>query len=167
MAVIKCVNRDYSNENPFFRNNNVDAYMMNYICNIQKTYGNIAARNVMCSSPLEMAMQFQTVRDLFHKNSGRLLRHIVISFKPYEAGIEDAMTIAYVCASFFRGYQVVYAVHSSTIHLHIHFLVNTVSFVDGHKYSGGYADLRGLIDYANMAISGIGFEEKSLLEKNA
>ena len=35
---------------------------------------------------------------------------------------------------FFRKYQIYYGVHEDTENLHIHFAVNTVSYVDGKKF---------------------------------
>lgn len=40
-------------------------------------------------------------------------------------------------------------VHEDTDNIHIHFVMNTVSFVDGLKYSGGYDDLYNLTNYVN------------------
>lgn len=159
MAIIKWVNKDYSNENPDFQNC-VDLKMMRYICDESKTYGiaaNIGSRNVLLADPKTMADQFITLRNLFHKNNGRLLIHIIVSFQEYEVDFEEARSVAYNCASYFYGYQVVFAIHTSTRCTHIHFLVNTVSFLDGHKYSCGYSELINFINYASKMNPGFNF----------
>lgn len=74
----------------------------------------------------------------FGKSSGVQLHHFIISFSPYELHNPAlAYRIAYECAGFFAPeYQVVYAVHEDSHHLHIHIVINSVSYVDGHKYRG-------------------------------
>lgn len=38
-------------------------------------------------------------------------------------------------------YQIVFGVHTDTEKIHIHFIMNTVSFIDGTMYSGNETDM--------------------------
>ena len=40
-----------------------------------------------------------------------------------------------------------YGVHHDTLHIHIHFAVNTVSYIDGRMYSGSWGDYAELRDF--------------------
>lgn len=42
-------------------------------------------------------------------------------------------------------YQIFYAVHEDTDNVHIHFGMNTVSYVDGSMYAEGYGDYYRLV----------------------
>ena len=44
-------------------------------------------------------------------------------------------------------YQIFYAVHEDTDNVHIHFGMNTVSYVDGSMYAEGYGDYYRLVAY--------------------
>lgn len=86
--------------------------------------------------------EFMAIKQYYNDFGGKLLRHFVISFETNDYfTVADAMILAFkVCGFFSSRFQVMYAVHQNTKHLHIHFVVNTTSFVDGKRLSDSYED---------------------------
>lgn len=90
----------------------------------------------------QAAEEFMAIKQYYNDFGGKLLRHFVISFdkKDYFT-VADAMILAFkICGFFSSRFQVMYAVHQNTKHIHIHFVVNTTSFVDGKRLSDSYED---------------------------
>lgn len=80
------------------------------------------------------------VKNAYHKTGGVQLKHFIISFSSVEFDLldfEGLSALGYQVGQFFREYQMVYAIHTETHHVHLHFVMNTVSFLDGHKFNGG------------------------------
>lgn len=95
--------------------------------------------------------QMVLVKEYFHKASKRMMRHFIVSFEE-DVLAYDAYVLGYQIAAFYAGrYQIVFGVHEDTDNLHIHFVFNTVSFVDGLKYSEDINDLSKLKEYVNRA----------------
>ena len=93
--------------------------------------------------------QMVLVKEYYHKTSKRMMRHFVVSFED-KVSAYDAYILGYQIAAYYAGrYQIVFGVHEDTDNLHIHFVFNTVSFVDGLKYSGDTCDLSRLKAYVN------------------
>lgn len=92
------------------------------------------------------------VKKRFGKEDGTIAYHGYQSFAPGEATPEMAHKIGVELAQRLRGdrYQVVVATHlDKANHLHSHFVLNTVSFVDGIKYhrtAKDYHDLQAVSD---------------------
>ena len=78
----------------------------------------------------------------FHKNSGKRVRHSVLSFDERDnITPERANQFAQeIIQHYAPEYQIVYAVHDNTDDVHIHFVMNQISYVDGHRYWGKYED---------------------------
>lgn len=72
----------------------------------------------------------------FGKQGGRLAYHLEQSFKPGEVSPEVAHQIGVELAMELFGdkYEVVVATHTDKEHIHTHFILNSVSFVDGRKF---------------------------------
>lgn len=49
-------------------------------------------------------------------------------------------------------YQIVFGVHTDTRNIHIHFIMNTVSYVDGMMYSGNAVDMNNFKAFAEGEI---------------
>lgn len=83
----------------------------------------------------------------FGKNKGKRIRHSELSFSKEEhVTPELANQYAHgIIQHYAPEYQVVYAVHNNTDHLHIHFVMNQVSYVDGHRYQGKKKDYHDLL----------------------
>ena len=46
-----------------------------------------------------------------------------------------------------KEYQAIYAVHENTESLHIHIVMNSVSYIDGHRYRGTKAEHYEFMDF--------------------
>lgn len=82
------------------------------------------------------------------KTAGRLCYHAIQSFRPGEVDAETVHKIGVALARELWGdnYKVVIATHLNTDHLHTHFVINSVSDVDGRKFHSGPEDLARLRD---------------------
>ena len=109
----------------------------------EKTRGAYGGRGVIASNAYEAMVYAQR---LWAKDWGRLAYHMILSFDDLEALIPwDAMNIAFQVSSlFFPRYQVLYGVHITQEHLHIHFVINPVSLIDGKKLHLGFTEQQGL-----------------------
>lgn len=88
-------------------------------------------------------LEFQRIRNLFRKdNNGRTYTHGTVSWAPGEITHEEAIEFAReYLPEIYPGYQIVYAVHQDTSHVHFHFIVNPVSFLDGSMLHWSKHDL--------------------------
>ncbi len=86
--------------------------------------------------------QMMLVKELWHKMDGRQCRHMVVSFACHEdLTFDEAVAYGYQIAAYYSNrFQTVFALHLNSGHMHLHFLINSVSYVDGKKYSGGWGD---------------------------
>lgn len=83
----------------------------------------------------KMMIETKTV---FSKTSGREYSHFVQSYPPDEnitpeQALEQAKKLLEATKKF-RAYEVLLAVHKDRSHIHVHYIVNSVSFVDGRKF---------------------------------
>ena len=88
-------------------------------------------------SPTTARDEMMAVKKRFGKEEGTVAYHGYQSFAPGEATPEMAHEIGLKLAKALWGekYQVLVATHlDKSNHLHNHFVVNTVSFIDGIKY---------------------------------
>ena len=108
--------------------------VMNYAVNEEKTEKKFYVSGVNCN-PAIARQQFQTVKTQFGKEGGIIAYHGYQSFtegevtpqEAHEIGVELAKTI------WGEGFQVVVATHLNTKCLHNHFVVNSVSYLDGKR----------------------------------
>src|SRR5574344_1189730 len=84
--------------------------------------------------------QFVTVKSSFGKENGVQAYHGYLSFKEQDITPELAQRIGMEFAQRVWGkrFQVVVTTHLNTQHLHCHFVINSVSFVDGQKLRDNY-----------------------------
>lgn len=78
----------------------------------------------------------------FHKDSGKRIRHSVLSYDNDEH-VTPEMADQFakkIIQHYAPEYQIVYAVHEDTDHVHTHFVMNQVSYQDGHRYAGKKKD---------------------------
>lgn len=103
-------------------------------------------------NPSTAREEMMAVKKRFGKEDGTIAYHGYQSFAPGEATPEMAHKIGVELAQRLWGerYQVVVATHlDKANHLHNHFVLNTVSFVDGKKYfrsAKDYHDLQATSD---------------------
>ena len=82
--------------------------------------------------------QFITVKEQYQKTDGIQAYHGYLSFKETDISPEMAQKIGMEFANEVWGkrFQVVVTTHLNTKHLHCHFVVNSISFVDGKHLWG-------------------------------
>lgn len=78
---------------------------------------------------------FKEEKEIWNKDNGRMYAHHVISFhKDEKITAEQAFEFGKTFAEqAFEDYQTLISVHQDKNHLHIHFVTNSVSFIDGYK----------------------------------
>lgn len=97
--------------------------------------------------------EMQITKLLWNKTDGRTYKHYVQSFAPNEEITpEQAHAIAkeFVerCPQF-KGFEVLIATHQDREHIHTHFIVNSVSFEDGHKFQQKSTELQEMKDLSD------------------
>lgn len=112
---------------------------INYILNSEKA---IYAGYSMMSSLETAAEEMEQTAIRFNKNSGKRLRHSVLSFSANENVTPEQADefAAQIIQHYLPQYQIVYAVHNNTDNLHIHFVMNQISCIDGQRYRGKKKD---------------------------
>lgn len=99
--------------------------------------------------PAHAFQQMCFVKRAFHKTEGVQLKHFIIAFTGadlYRMDFDDILKLGFWVGQIFCEYQVAFAVHTDTRHIHLHLVMNTVSFLTGRKYSDGnvgFLRLRG------------------------
>ena len=107
--------------------------------------------------PINAAEEFNMVKSYYGKTAGTQLRHYIVSLEPKDHCIPYmAAELAYlICAYYGDRYQSVFSVHSNTNYLHVHIIVNSVSFVDGKKLHENIGDFVKLEKYCNTCYARI------------
>jgi hypothetical protein len=85
-------------------------------------------------------MQMQFVKRAFHQTDALQLKHFLITYSHDETAyvdFDEMMLTAFEAAKLFGEYQMVYGLHLDGSHVHVHIVMNTTSFIDGHQYSDG------------------------------
>ncbi len=105
--------------------------------------------------PYNALSEMMFIKNFYRKTEGRQARHFVVSLgsdsliMPNEA---DQLAMQ-ICAYYANRFQIVYSVHEDTDNLHIHFVLNTVSYVDGKKFTESPAELWRFKEYVSRLIS--------------
>lgn len=100
--------------------------------------------------PDQAYRQMVLVKEAYHKRTGVQLKHFFITFHDREmlyVGFEDILQLGFEVGKYFGEYQMVYGIHLDSNHVHLHFVMNTTSFMDGHKYSDGLSKFNALCRY--------------------
>lgn len=139
---------------------NVCGYVLNPPFRLIRTFG----FGVPYQDAAYAANAFLYTQYLFRKTGGRRIRHEVLVFdSPDEyidpMGINRIIEIAFLCGAFYYslGFQTLVSVwpHDKDNQRNlpeIHFVINTVSFVEGHKYSTNVARRAEQKAYFNQII---------------
>lgn len=105
--------------------------------------------------------EMQATKELWGKTGGRTYKHFVQSFAPEEKiEPEQAHCIACQMAAErpeWKGFEVLIATHQDKDHIHSHFIVNSVSFEDGHKLQQSRTDLQNMKDMSDEICRQQGF----------
>lgn len=109
-------------------------YIENDIKTVNGAY--VAVQNLVASDVSGAVKEMMDVKKFYGKLGGRAALHGIISLPVEESGKEHASELIALCADvmkkIFPNHQAVFAVHTNTDNLHIHFIVNSVG-LDGKK----------------------------------
>lgn len=108
---------------------------INYIMDGDKTCGGKYVSAVNCQPEYAYKQMIDTKKH-FGKTDKRQGYHIIISFEEGEIDADRAFELVGRFVDEYLGgeYEVVYAVHTDTEHIHGHIVFNSVSFLTGRKY---------------------------------
>ena len=121
--------------------------VINYVLNPQKTKSHLAGAYGV---QIEFAAQQMEFVSRAYNNYDKLrLRHFIISFADSDCILPcDAIYIAQRAAEFCASrYQIIFGIHEDADHLHVHFVMNQVSYMDGRKYSGSKKEHYDFVNY--------------------
>ncbi|MDT4376969.1 relaxase/mobilization nuclease domain-containing protein [Blautia coccoides] len=113
------------------------ADVLSYAKDEEKTEQEFYVEGINCN-PITARDQFITTKELFGKTEGIQAYHAYLSFKEQNITPEMAQRIGMEFAKEVWGkkFQVVVTTHLNTKHLHCHFVINSVSFLDGKRLWG-------------------------------
>ena len=152
MSILKHVSG--SNKDPDYKNTLID-----YLTENHKTADGQYVDTYGCSKTAPLR-DMNTVCKVHHKTDGKQAEHFVLSVTPDKKENTNAsyMEIGRRISSYFDGFQSVFALHTDTSTRHLHFLVNSVSYKDGRKFSQGPTELNNFKTYCNHVLHENGFD---------
>ena len=126
--------------------------VIDYSVNPEKTEQMMYVTGINCT-PDTALEEFMNTKRYWGKTGGRLAYHGYQAFLEGEGSItaEQAHEIGVKLATELWGdrFEVVVATHLNTGHYHNHFVINSVSFMDGYKYvrfNSDYNQMRAISD---------------------
>lgn len=152
MAILKAVNVKVG------RNASLKG-IINYVLQPKKTEEQLSA-GFCCDVPKALET-FNDTKDCFGKMKGRQYYHFVQSFPPNEnisakKAHEVALRFAEKCKKFW-GFEMLIVTHKDRKHLHTHFVMNSVSFLDGHKFHITRKELAAMKELQNKICIELGY----------
>jgi hypothetical protein len=114
--------------------------VLHYAANSEKTAKQFYVSGVNCIGDIAY-QQMTATKERFGKTGGNLAYHAYQSFAPDEVTPQKCHEIGIELAKRIWGdrYEVLVTTHLNTHCVHNHFIVNSVSFVDGKKLNNNYA----------------------------
>lgn len=135
MAIFKFINKKYQTTNDLHN-------LINYVIENASSY---YSPNMFQSSPDIMCAQFQYFKNYYYKTDGNQAIHLCLSIdsKKWEKNVtlQDFYNCGLHICYIFREYQTIMALHiDKESHSHIHFVINSVSFITGKKFHSSPKD---------------------------
>lgn len=121
-----------------------------YVENDIKTLnGALVGEYNLLSTDINFAVQeMMEVKEFYHKTDGRAALHGVISLPVEESHLVNSSGLMKLChdtlSEVFPNHQAIYAVHTNTDNLHIHFIVNSVG-LNGKKIHQDNNFIKGVL----------------------
>ena len=102
----------------------------------------------------QAALEMDTLAQIYHNDDRVRLRHSVISFDKSDhiSPAQAAQIAEQVIRYFGNAYQILYCVHEDAAHVHIHFVMNQVSYLNGHKYRGTKKEYYDFLQYMKQVL---------------
>lgn len=158
MPILKAINKQYTSNRDL---KNLVLYAVRADKCFNQNYG---AQGIIKGTAEEMYQQMMIVKRYFRKKSGRQSLHYVLSFDTNESeyiGIQEAMEIGYRLAEYLHGFQIVFGIHTDTDDLHMHFIINSVSYINGKKINMGPTELQWMKNMVQQMVKGYSLEMKN------
>ena len=109
-------------------------YVENDIKTVSGAY--VGSRNLVSTDIKGAVAEMMEVKKFYEKTDGRAALHGIISLSEAESDIKNASKLMQLCndvmKEVFPDHQVIFAVHTNTDNLHIHFIINSVG-LNGRK----------------------------------
>ncbi len=139
MEIVKFFNGDY-HDLEFL------ADRLQYVMNPFKTNGYFGS---ICVNAEDAYAQMIYVKQFYQKINGRQFIHFSVSLEKFnDMDLNKVWNIAYDIGMWFgEKYQVVFGIHQDTDNIHIHYIVNSVSYKDGRKLTMELNDLERFKKY--------------------
>jgi len=130
-------------------------HAVNYVLYGKASCDCIGSPNTSLEYPLE---QMHYVKKYFDKTGGNPLFHFILSYTIRTAyDVERAKSVTRMIADYFANrYQIIWCVHekhmakkygSVSSMYHAHFVMNSVSYVDGRMFGGSRSEIYTFLDY--------------------
>lgn len=153
MAIVNFVSNHYDKEhfeNPI-------GELIAYACNPYKTSGVFGGVNTSCN-PSICEYEMNAVKRYFIKEDGRELIHIIVSDETFNRmSLQSAYYVGYKIGSYYGSkFQVFFGFHHQQLrgsnYNHYHFIINSVSYVNGDKYSESFAEREKFKEYVENTL---------------
>ena len=137
-----------------YRNRDATYNLINYVCRL-KNMSLVGGYGVVLTGVEDVTRQFNIARQVYGFKNEKQVMHFIFSIEPtLYLKPEHAKELAYMLGKYFANErQVLFAVHNDKACLHIHMVVNTISFLNG-SYKDYWA-IDELKAYANMCLNKI------------
>jgi hypothetical protein len=97
----------------------------------------------LSKNPNTAAKQIITMQEALGKNDKRRVYQLIVSFPGHMKSEWLALRVGKRIADIiFEEHQVYYAIHDSTDNMHIHFVINAVSYTSGRKWHKNKAEFK-------------------------
>ena len=129
MCIVKFANNDYSDMGSLYRE-------LIYVTDPEKCLHKcIGTQDLMGTDIDYICNQFQMVKLVHNKTSGKQFHHLIVSLKYMDTWeYSDVFRFANHFISYLpEGHQVLYAVHEEKYYLHIHYIINSVNWYSGNR----------------------------------
>ena len=150
--------------------------VLNYVIHGHTDYDKRYSINTDIDNAYE---QFLLVKRYFDKTSGNPVFHFVVSFTTKTTRYNDIEYTECLCrniANYFTDrYQIVWCIHEkrtsakyggiSSVY-HVHFVMNSVSYIDGKMFSGSHADIYSFLEHIKSVTGDISWIVKYGSDKN-
>lgn len=160
MAIIKAVKNSHSDIR----------HIINYVTKKEKTIEKKLCSGFNCNVDTA-AKEMQLTKELYNKTAGRTYKHFVQSFSPEEQiTSQQAHEIAGEFVNncpLLSDFEVIYCTHVDRKHIHTHIVINSVSFMDGHKFQMSKNDLDDMKELSNTLCLEHGFSVCELGKKKS
>lgn len=124
---------------------------LDYVTKEEKTEEKLVS-GLHCE-PETVKAEMQATKEMWGKIGGRTYKHFVQSYHADESITpEQAHQLACCFAEErpeWKGFEVLIATHKDRNHVHTHFIVNSVSYEDGHKLQQSRADLKQMKEHSD------------------